>query len=66
MTTIQEVQRVTIEELKREKGCLEAQLVESREANAKLRHRVGELKDRNAQLERCIVEMALERCEGEH
>ena len=66
MTTIQEAQRVTLERLKEENTAFKVQLVESQEANEKLRHRVGELKDRNAQLERCIVKMALERCEGEH
>ena len=66
MTTMQEAQRVTLERLKEENTAFKVQLVESQEANAKLRHRVGELKDRNAQLERCIVKMALERCEGEH
>lgn len=66
MTTMQEGQRVTLEKLKEENEVLKAQLAESREANAKLRHRVEALKDRNEQLERCIVKMALERCEGEH
>ena len=66
MTTMQEVKRVTLERLKEENEAFKVQLVESQEANEKLRHRVGELKDRNAQLERCIVKMALERCEGEH
>lgn len=66
MTTMQEVQRVTLERLKEENEAFKGQLVESQEANAKLRRRVEALKSRNAQLERCIVEMALERCEGEH